>query len=106
MLLRRPPMNIKGFNKHALKEATHVARSLFFVSVATLSIDRQKSFAESSTLYRAKNTLVYVQTKVYIVIDNIKAMCASIHITYAMHIAVQDIEDNVRVKTYCSDEYG
>ena len=58
-------MNIEGFNIHALKGAIHIARSISFVAVAAICIDKPIYFDESSNVYRANNTLVHVQRNTY-----------------------------------------
>ena len=63
---------IEGFNTHTLEGAIHIARSISFVAVAAICIDKT---------YRANNTLVHVQRNTYIAVHNIGTMCALMHIT-------------------------
>ena len=65
MLRRRPAMYIEGFNMHALEGAIHIARSISFVAVAAICIDKTNLFDESINMYRANNTLVHVQRNTY-----------------------------------------
>ena len=44
MLRRRPAMHVEGLNMHALDGAIHIARSIPFVAVAAICIDKPKSF--------------------------------------------------------------
>ena len=44
MLRRRPAMHIEGFNMHALEGAIHIARSISFVAIAAICIDKTNIF--------------------------------------------------------------
>ena len=44
MLRRRPAMHIEGFNMHALEGAIHIGRSISFVAVAAICIDKTNIF--------------------------------------------------------------
>ena len=44
MYRRRPAMHIEGLNIHALEGAIHIVRSILFVAVAAICIDKTNIF--------------------------------------------------------------
>ena len=81
-----PAMHIEGFNIHALEGVIHIARSISFVAVAAISIDKTKIFLKSPAIC--------------IVLTIRWSMSNAIHI-----IAVHNIATMCAVNAYYSDQY-
>ena len=79
MLRSHPAMHVEGFNIHALEGAIHIARSISFVAVAAICIDK-------TNIYLMRLAICIVLTKRW-------SMSNAIH------------RDDVRVNAYYSDQY-
>ena len=80
MFRRRPAMHFEGFNIHALEGAIHIARSISFVAVAAICIDKTNIFLTSPAICIVLTIRWSMPKAVYIVVQYIATMCASMHI--------------------------
>ena len=74
-------MHIEGFNIHALEGAIHIARSILFVAVAAIWIDKTNIFLTSTTICIVLTMRRSMSNAMRIAVYNIATMCASMHIT-------------------------
>ena len=81
MLHRHPAMHIEGFNMHALEGAIHIARSISFVAVAAIRIDKTNIFLTSPAICTVLTIRWSMPNAIHIAVYNIATMCASMHIT-------------------------
>ena len=81
MLRRRPPMHVEGFNVHALEGAIHIARSISFVAVAVICIDKTNIFLTSPAICIVLTIRWSMSKAIHIAVQYIAMLCASMHIT-------------------------
>ena len=75
-------MHIEGFNIHALEGVIHIARSISFVAVATICIDKTNIVLPGRAICIVLTIRWSMSNAIHItVVQNIATMCASMHIT-------------------------
>ena len=72
---------IEGFNTHALEGAIYIARSISFVAVAAICIDKTNIFLTSPVICIVLTIRWCMSNAIHIAVHNIATMCASMHIT-------------------------
>ena len=79
ILRSHPAIHIEGFNIHALQGAIHIARSILFVAVAAICIDKINIFLTSPTICIVLTIRLSMFNAIHIVVYIIATMCASMH---------------------------
>ena len=74
-------MRIEGFNTHAFEGAIHIARSISFVAVASICIDKTNILLTSPAICIVLTIRWSMSNAIHIAVHNIATMCASMHIT-------------------------
>ena len=74
-------MHIEGFNIQAREGAIHIARSISFVAVAAICIDKTNIFLTSPAICIVLTIHWSMSKAIHIAVHNIATMCASMHIT-------------------------
>ena len=97
-------MHIEGSNIHALEGAIHIARSIYFVAVAAICIDKINMFLTRSPEICIVLTIRWsMSNAIHIAVHNIATMCASIHITPINMIVFNTFNTYCRIRCIALD---
>ena len=81
ILCSHPSMHIEGFNIHALEGTIHIARSISFVAIVAICIDKINIFLTSPATICIVLTIRWSLSNArHIAVHNIATMCASMYI--------------------------
>ena len=81
ILRSHPAMHIEGFNIHTLEGAIYIARSISFVAVAAICIDKTNVFLTSPVICIVLTIRWSMPNAIHIAVHNIATLYASMPIT-------------------------